>query len=71
MFKYDKQDQQGKAAFNERNPTRTSNKSQWQGAQEDPKQKQARAKGRVLAGQVYHDSQPEVVHYIEKTLTAT
>jgi hypothetical protein len=47
--KYDKQDQQGKAAFNERNPTRSSNKRQWQGAQEDPKQKQDRAQGRAWA----------------------
>jgi hypothetical protein len=31
-LKYDKQDQQGKAAFNERNPHTT----QWQGAQADP-----------------------------------
>ncbi|XP_060569863.1 uncharacterized protein LOC132728268 [Ruditapes philippinarum] len=46
QLKYDKQDRQGKAAFNERNPTRPSYKSQWQGAQEDPKQKQDRAQGR-------------------------
>jgi hypothetical protein len=39
-IKYDKQDHQGKAALNERSPTRPSNKSQWQGALEDPKQKQ-------------------------------
>jgi hypothetical protein len=31
-------------------PIRPSNKSQWQGAQEDPKQKQERAQGRVRAG---------------------
>jgi hypothetical protein len=49
-IKYDKQDQQGKAAFNERNPHPTSNKSQWQGAQEDPKQKHTRAQGRAWAG---------------------
>jgi hypothetical protein len=48
--KYDKHDQQGKAAaFNERSPTRSSNKSQWQGAQEDPIQKQDRTQGRTLA----------------------
>jgi hypothetical protein len=34
-IKYDKQDQQGKPVFNERNPTRPSNKNQRQGAQED------------------------------------
>jgi hypothetical protein len=37
ISKYDKKDQQGMAAFNERNPTRSINKSQWQGAQEDMK----------------------------------
>jgi hypothetical protein len=47
LTKYDKQDRQGKAAFNERKP---SNKRQRQGAQEDPKEKQDRAQGRVLAG---------------------
>jgi hypothetical protein len=31
-------------------PTRPSNKSQWQGAQEDPKQKQDRAQGIAQAG---------------------
>jgi hypothetical protein len=31
-------------------PTQLSNKSQWQGAQEDPKQKQDRAQGRAWAG---------------------
>jgi hypothetical protein len=31
-------------------PTRHSNKSQWLGAQEDPKQKQDRAQGRARAG---------------------
>jgi hypothetical protein len=31
-------------------PTRPSNKSQWQGAQEHPKQKQERAQGRTRAG---------------------
>jgi hypothetical protein len=31
-------------------PTRSSDKSQWQGAQEDPKQKQDRAQGRAWAG---------------------
>jgi hypothetical protein len=40
-LKYDKQDQQGKATFNERNPppppTWPSTKNQWQGAQADPK----------------------------------
>jgi hypothetical protein len=48
--KYDKQDQQGKEAFNECNPARPSNKYQWQEAQEDPKQKQDRAQGRALTG---------------------
>jgi hypothetical protein len=33
-------------------PTRPSNKSQWQGAQEDPKQKRERAQGRVRADKV-------------------
>jgi hypothetical protein len=42
-----KQDQQGKAAFIERNPTRLSNKNQRPGAQDDPKQKQDRAQGRA------------------------
>jgi hypothetical protein len=51
FIKYDKQDQKGKAASNERNPHLLSNKSQWQGAQEDPKQKQDRAQGRARAGQ--------------------
>jgi hypothetical protein len=31
-------------------PTRPTNKSQWQGAQEDHKQKQGRTQGRVRAG---------------------
>jgi hypothetical protein len=31
-------------------PTRHSNKSQWQGAQENPKHKQGRAQGRVQTG---------------------
>jgi hypothetical protein len=35
-LKYSKQDQQGNAAFNER----YSHTTQWQSAQEDPKQKQ-------------------------------
>jgi hypothetical protein len=39
MLKYDKQDQQGKAASNKRTPTRPSNKNQRQGTQGDPKQK--------------------------------
>jgi hypothetical protein len=30
VLKYDKQDQQGKAAFNERNPKQPINKNQWQ-----------------------------------------
>jgi hypothetical protein len=47
-LKYDKQDQQGKAAFNKRNPHMT----QWQGAQADPKQKQDRAN--TEHGQVNH-----------------
>jgi hypothetical protein len=47
---YNKQDQQGKAAFNKGNPTRSSNKKQWQGAEEDSKQKQDRAQGRARAG---------------------
>jgi hypothetical protein len=32
-MEYDKQDNQGKAVFNERNPHTTSNNNQWQGAQ--------------------------------------
>jgi hypothetical protein len=36
-IKYDKRDQQGKAAFIEHNPHMISNKEQWQGAQADPK----------------------------------
>jgi hypothetical protein len=40
-----KQDQQGKAAFNERSPHMT--KQQRQGAQADPKQKQDRAQSRA------------------------
>jgi hypothetical protein len=51
-LKYEKQDHQGKAAFNEHSPTRPSSKSQ-QGAQMDPKQKQERAKGRAPAGNHY------------------
>jgi hypothetical protein len=35
---YDKQDQQGKAALNERNPTWPSNKNKCEGAQAGPKQ---------------------------------
>jgi hypothetical protein len=42
-LKYEKQDRQGKAAFNERSPNPTSNKCQRQGAQEDPKEKQDKA----------------------------
>jgi hypothetical protein len=42
-LKYDKQDQQGQAAFNERKTTRTSGK-------EDRKQKQDRAQGRARTG---------------------
>jgi hypothetical protein len=52
MKKYDKQDQQGKAAFNERNPHMTQQQEPWQGAQADPKQKQDRAK--TEHGQVNH-----------------
>jgi hypothetical protein len=48
--KYDKQDQQGKAAFSERNPTRLRNKNQRQGAKENPKQKQGRAKDKACTG---------------------
>jgi hypothetical protein len=40
-IKCDKQDQQGKTAFIERNPYTT----QWQEAKEDPKQKLFRAQG--------------------------
>jgi hypothetical protein len=50
LNQYDKQDRQGKAALNERSPHPTSNKRQRQGAQEDPKEKQDRAQGRVRAG---------------------
>jgi hypothetical protein len=39
LLEHDKQDRQGKAAFNERSPTRPSNKRQWQRAQEDPQTK--------------------------------
>jgi hypothetical protein len=42
---YDKQDQQVKVAFNF--TKRPRNKNQWQGAKEDPKQKQDRAQGRA------------------------
>jgi hypothetical protein len=45
-----KQDQQGKAAFNERNLHTTQQQEPAAGAQEDPKQKQPRAKGRAWAG---------------------
>jgi hypothetical protein len=34
--------------------TRPNNKIQWQGAQEDPKQKQDRAQGRARAGKPLH-----------------
>jgi hypothetical protein len=47
ILKYDKQDQQGKAVFNERNTHTT----QRQGAQEDPKQKQDRTQCRARTGQ--------------------
>jgi hypothetical protein len=45
ITKHDKQDQQGKERRRSMNAilTRSSKKSQWQGAQEDPKQKQDRA----------------------------
>jgi hypothetical protein len=46
VVKYDEQDQQGKAASNERKP----NKNQWKEAQADPKQKQDRAQGRARTG---------------------
>jgi hypothetical protein len=36
-----------KAVVNERNPHTSSNKSQWQGAQADPKQKQEMAKDKA------------------------
>jgi hypothetical protein len=52
LMKNDKQDHQGKAAFNERNPHMISNKNQWQGAQADPKRNQGRAK--TEHGQVNH-----------------
>jgi hypothetical protein len=51
-LKYDKQDQQGKAAFNERNPHMTQQQEPVQGAQANPKQKQDRAK--TEHGQVNH-----------------
>jgi hypothetical protein len=45
VTKYEKQDQQGKAAFNERTPPPwPSNKNQWQGAQADPKHKKDSSK---------------------------
>jgi hypothetical protein len=43
--KYDKQDQQGKVAFNERNPHTNEQQNL-----EEPKQKQDMAQDRVLAG---------------------
>jgi hypothetical protein len=46
-LKYDKQDQQETAAFNERNPHTTQQENQWQGIQTDPKQKLDRAQSRT------------------------
>jgi hypothetical protein len=43
-FKYDKQDQQGKAAFNERNPHMTQQQEPVTRSPGGPKQKQDRAK---------------------------
>jgi hypothetical protein len=45
-MKYDKQYQQGKAAFNERHPHAFTNKNRRQGAQEDLKQKRTERKQR-------------------------
>jgi hypothetical protein len=50
MIKYDKQDQQRKVAYNERNPHTTQQQEQRQGDQEDAKQKQDRAQGRTRTG---------------------
>jgi hypothetical protein len=52
-MKYDKQDQQGKAAFNERNPHATQQKdfNRWQGAQETLEQKQDRVQCGARTGQ--------------------
>jgi hypothetical protein len=47
ILKYDKQDQQQKATFNERSP-HLCHKSQWQRAQADPKQKRDRVQGKPL-----------------------
>jgi hypothetical protein len=40
--KYEKQDQQGRAAFNESTPHDSATRDHWQGAHQDPKQKQDR-----------------------------
>jgi hypothetical protein len=50
---YDKQDQQGKVAYNERKPTRPSNKNERQGVQ-DSKQRQDRAQGRARTESLGH-----------------
>jgi hypothetical protein len=47
--KYDKHDQQGKAAFNERNPKTTKN--QQQGAMKEPKQKYDTTRRKAKRGQ--------------------
>jgi hypothetical protein len=54
ITKYDKQDRQGKAAFNERSPHPTQQQAPVARSQEDPKQKQDRAQGRARAGKPLH-----------------
>jgi hypothetical protein len=51
-MKYDKQDQQGKAAFSKRNPQATQQfKNRWQGVLRALKRKQKGAQGRARTGQ--------------------
>jgi hypothetical protein len=59
--KYDKQDQQGQVAFNERNPHTISNNRLWQRVQGNPKQKQDRAQGRAWAGQSLKSHIKEII----------
>jgi hypothetical protein len=60
--KYDKLNKERRCSMNA-TPTRPTNKNQWQGAQEGPKQKQDRAQGRArscLSLNDIHDYEAEI-----------
>jgi hypothetical protein len=55
VIKYDKQDQQGKAAFNERNPHMTQQQEPMARSPGEPQTKTGQGKDRAWTGQTLND----------------